>query len=198
MKRTFGALYLAGVVVKTIVRLPHVRERSRIQHVDQRVSLAERGLISWLFFGMVIVPLAYTLTRWLDFADYPLSRRGRTGLGMLGLPLLVAAGWLFHRSHSDLGTNWSASLEIGERQTLVTRGVYRSIRHPMYASEALWATAQALLLPNWIAGLAGWIGFLPLYLVRVPREERMMLDHFGEEYRAYCERTGRIVPRLSA
>jgi hypothetical protein len=38
--------------------------------------------------------------------------------------------------------------------------------------------------------------FLPLYLVRVPREEQMMLDHSGDAYRAYCARTGRILPRL--
>ena len=74
--------------------------------------------------------------------------------------------------------------------------VYRVLRHPMYASQLLWCVAQALLLHNWIAGLAGFVAFLPFYLVCVPREERMMLDHFGDRYQAYCERTGRIVPRL--
>jgi protein-S-isoprenylcysteine O-methyltransferase Ste14 len=66
----------------------------------------------------------------------------------------------------------------------------------MYASEWLWALAQALLLQNWVAGWATLALFAPLYALRVPREERMMLDRFGEEYRAYMDRTGRIVPRL--
>ena len=66
----------------------------------------------------------------------------------------------------------------------------------MYASQLLWGLAQGLLLPNWIAGLGGLVTFLLLYIVRVPREEQLMLDHFGDAYRAYCARTGRIVPRL--
>ena len=66
----------------------------------------------------------------------------------------------------------------------------------MYASEWLWGIAQALLLQNWVAGWAGLALFTPLYVLRVPREERMMLDQFGEEYRAYMDRTGRVVPRI--
>ncbi len=53
-----------------------------------------------------------------------------------------------------------------------------------------------LLLQNWVAGWAGLALFAPLYVLRVPREERMMLDRFGEEYRAYMDRTGRVVPRI--
>ena len=66
----------------------------------------------------------------------------------------------------------------------------------MYASEWLWIVAQALLLRNRIAGPAGAASFLPLYALRVPREERMMLERFGEEYRAYMTGTGRVIPRL--
>ena len=99
------------------------------------------------------------------------------------------------RAHTDLGCNWSPALQVAEEHGLVTNGVYRSIRYPIYASVWLWGMAQALLLHNWVAGLAGLICFLPVYLFRVPREERMMLNHFGEAYRAYTERSGRVFPR---
>ena len=79
---------------------------------------------------------------------------------------------------------------------IVTQGVYRYVRHPTYASERLWALAQALLLQNWAAGRATLALFTPLYALRGPREKRMMLDRFGEECRAYMDRTGRIAPRL--
>jgi protein-S-isoprenylcysteine O-methyltransferase Ste14 len=52
------------------------------------------------------------------------------------------------------------------------------------------------LLPNWIAGLAGILGFGTLYLFRVGREEAMLLEAFGDEYRDYMRRTGRVIPRL--
>ena len=115
---------------------------------------------------------------------------------LVGIIILAMAVWLFWRSHADLGRNWSPSLELRERHELVTEGVYRSVRHPMYASMWLWGVAQALLLQNWIAGWVSLVMFMPLYLLRVPREERMMLDEFGEEYRAYMNHTGRVIPRL--
>ena len=78
----------------------------------------------------------------------------------------------------------------------MTEGVYRYVRHPMYSAFWLWAIAQALLLPNFIAGLSGLVGFGTLYFFRVGQEERLMLDAFGVEYGDYMARTGRVVPRL--
>ncbi|MHB1134564.1 MAG: protein-S-isoprenylcysteine O-methyltransferase [Chloroflexota bacterium] len=196
MKRLSSAVYFGGMVAEAIVRAPHARQRVGIAKVDRRVSPAERGIVAGLFLGMGLLPLVYTFSGRLDGADYRLSRGARAGVGGIGAALLGAAVWLFWRSHRDLGTNWSPSLEIGERQTLVTRGVYGVIRHPMYASQLLWGLGQALLLPNWLAGLGGLAMFVALYLARVPAEERMMLDHFGDAYRAYAARTGGIVPRL--
>ena len=96
----------------------------------------------------------------------------------------------------DLGQNWSPTLQIREGHSLITNGLYRYIRHPMYASQWLWVIAQPLLLHNWIAGVGGVLAFLPLYFVRVPQEEQMMIEQFGEAYRAYRQRTGQILPRL--
>ena len=86
------------------------------------------------------------------------------------------------------------TLELRDQHALVTHGLYAHVRHPMYSAFWLWAVAQALLLPNWIAGFSGLVGFGVLYFGRVVREERMMLDAFGDEYRAYAARTRRIIP----
>lgn len=145
---------------------------------------------------MMRLPLAYGLTSWLDFADFRWEPVTAASAGGVGTLFLGVGLWLFWRSHRDLGANWSPSLEIGSEHRLVTRGVYRTIRHPMYASQALWGVAQILLLQNWIAGQGGLLAFLALYWVRVPQEERMMLQHFGEAYRAYSAQTGRILPPL--
>jgi protein-S-isoprenylcysteine O-methyltransferase Ste14 len=104
--------------------------------------------------------------------------------------------WLFYRVHQELGRNWSDSLEVREQHKLVTDGLYRYVRHPMYTAFFMWALAQALLLPNWIAGPAGLVGVGILCLRRVGRGEAMMLESLGEEYRAYMARTARLIPHI--
>ena len=86
------------------------------------------------------------------------------------------------------------SLEIKEEHRLVATGIYRHIRHPMYLAFWLLAVSQALLLPNWIAGPAGLIGFGFLFFSRIGPEERMMEQAFGEDYQAYRQRSWRIIP----
>lgn len=66
----------------------------------------------------------------------------------------------------------------------------------MYAAFWLWAVARALLLPNSIGGFAGLLGFGILFSGRVAREEGMMLETFGGDYRAYMARTYRVIPGI--
>jgi protein-S-isoprenylcysteine O-methyltransferase Ste14 len=66
----------------------------------------------------------------------------------------------------------------------------------MYAAHILWGIAQPLLLWNWIAGLSMLVTIFPLYFYRVPKEEMMMVDEFGDEYRLYKDHTGRVFPKL--
>ena len=112
-----------------------------------------------------------------------------------GAVLLGFGLWLFRRSHADLGRNWSVTLELREEHRLVTSGVYERIRHPMYSAIFLVYTAQALLIHNWIAGLGGIFSFGLMYVIRVPKEEAMMREQFGEAYDAYCRSSGRLWPK---
>jgi protein-S-isoprenylcysteine O-methyltransferase Ste14 len=193
---TLKTLYFLGVLAEVLIRIPHEWRRRKTQVAVECVGALERALLGLLSVGMVFVPVVYASTSWLDRADYRLPPEVQGSAGGVGAALMTLAVWLFWRSHADLGRNWSPSLQLREEHGLVTEGVYRHVRHPMYASEWLWGVAQALLLQNWVAGWAGLVLFTPLYVLRVPREERMMLDRFGEEYRSYMDRTGRVVPRL--
>lgn len=87
-------------------------------------------------------------------------------------------------------------MQTREGHQLVTAGIYERIRHPMYAATFLLGIAHLLFVPNWIVGPAYLVTFGILYVFRVAREERMMLDRFGLEYEAYMRRSGRLIPLL--
>lgn len=185
-------IWLAFGIGWSLLRLsPNRRARKTAVRYSGR-DLREFALMAASLTGLGIVPCIYVATHILRFADYSFVPVA----SYLGIAVDIAALWLFYRTHRDLGHNWSVSLDLRERHTLVTSGVYATVRHPMYAGFWLMAVAQALLLPNWIAGPAGLVGFGILFFGRVRREEEMMIAAFGDEYRSYMQRTARVVPWL--
>lgn len=188
----FKIAYWLGLFVEMGVRAPLRKTWKSSVKVDSRVSVTEKILLGLLSVFMFFLPLVYTLTPWLDFANYTLPG----WMGWAGVVILAGALFVFIRAHRDLKANWSPSLEIFQEHSLVTGGIYGLIRHPMYASQWLWVIAQILLLQNWLAGPLDLVFFIPFYILRVRAEEKMMLDTFGEDYRAYMRQTGGVLPRL--
>lgn len=183
---------MLGIVAWYVIRYPFERRAKRVQVVkDARSPTDIAGLASALF-GLAILPGIYVATGIPETANYPTSAWAIA----LGAIAFSCALWVFRRSHKELGRNWSITLEIREKHQLISSGPYALIRHPMYTSFLLIALGQALLLSNWVVGLAGLIGFAILFFLRVNKEERMMLENFGPQYRTYMERTKRIIPYL--
>ena len=167
----------------------------------QRPALdIELSLLVLVGVGMQVLPLVYIFTTWLDFADYarllgggiPLSVELTTGAFGVGIFLLALT--VLYRCHADLAENWTPGINLVEGHKLVTHGIYGHVRHPMYTAHILWAIAQALLLHNWIAGPAMLLPIVPLFMFRIPREEAVLIKEYGDEYRRYMERTGRLIP----
>jgi protein-S-isoprenylcysteine O-methyltransferase Ste14 len=175
-----------------VVRIPHARRSRRTPVARSARGRRETALLLGSLTGLGILPFIYIATGFPRFADYPF----RPIQAWLGVVVAAAALVMFHLTHRALGRNWSMSLEVREGHKLVTDGIYRHVRHPMYTAFWLWALAQALLLPNWVAGFSGLVGFGTLYCLRVGEEERLMLDTFGDEYRAYMTRTARLIPGI--
>jgi protein-S-isoprenylcysteine O-methyltransferase Ste14 len=185
-------IWVAGVVGWFSIRYPHDRRSRRTPKALQTDRTRELVLLTISFSGMFIFPAIFVFADAPKFANYQFQPL----LAWLGVAVFAASLWLFHRTHKDLGRNWSVTLAIRAQHALVTHGVYSRVRHPMYSAFFMWAVAQALLLPNWIAGPAGLIGFGTLFFCRVGREERLMAEIFGDQYRQYVARTHRIIPGI--
>jgi protein-S-isoprenylcysteine O-methyltransferase Ste14 len=188
-------VYLMGYwLANFVIRTPHIRARNRQVIRSNRKTTADTFLFLAVGVGGFVVPLFYVFSGWLSFADYTLP----LWAGVFGVALLAAGNWMFWQAHRDLGANWSPILVIRQSHALVTEGIYRRIRHPMYASLWLLVIAQALILPNYVAGFSGVVPFCLLYFVRVKKEEQMMAEEFGNAYEEYCRRTGRLFPKINA
>lgn len=143
--------------------------------------------LAWLAF---FLPLIWIVAPVFAFAEYSL----RPVPLLAGIVCLAVGLWLFARSHADLGTNWSLTLEVRENHQLVTQGVYRYARHPMYLALLVYSVGQALVLPNWIAGPSYGIAMALLFAFRLGPEERMMVEEFGKDYEAYRRQTKCLIP----
>ena len=182
-------IVLAATLTMIAIRAPHGRRSRNVKVAKSRKTSLETGLLVLAWIGFFI-PLIWIASPVLSFAEY------RLGLGPLvaGVMCFVIGLWVFYRSHADLGTNWSITLEMREQHRLITQGIYRRIRHPMYLALVLYSVGHALVIPNWVAGPSNLVVFTILFALRVHAEEQMMTDVFGDEYTTYAARTKRLVP----
>jgi protein-S-isoprenylcysteine O-methyltransferase Ste14 len=195
-------LFRVALLVMTIGYIaPRFYYRSRARRVDpqsqailkntteSRVRLALMGISGLGTHLLNIVWLVNPV--WMRWSCLPLPGWPR----WLGIAVGLATVWLGYLAHRTLGASFTPTLKIGESRQLVTQGIYRCIRHPMYTSFFAYLGASFLLTANWLIGMLGLVYSL-LILERVGHEERMMLDTYDEEYRQYVEHTGRFLPRL--
>jgi protein-S-isoprenylcysteine O-methyltransferase Ste14 len=150
------------------------------------VGLRSAGL------ALMLSVAAYVLSpRRMEWSRLDLSswlRWSGAGLGAASLPL---AHWVF----SSIGENITPTVTTRRDHELVTDGLYRWVRHPLYSVGSTFWVSLSLLAANWFMGLVS-VAVLVMLLVRLPKEEAKLIERFGDEYRAYTERTGRLLPRL--
>jgi protein-S-isoprenylcysteine O-methyltransferase Ste14 len=173
-----------------VIRRPFERKSKRNVLLRDAMDLREKVVLGISLTGLGLIPAGYIVTGVPAALDQPFS----PARAVAGLLLFAAALGLFYATHKALGRNWSVTLAVRQEHALVTGGVYRFVRHPMYTAFWMWAIAQSLTLQNWLAGPAGIIGFGTLYLLRVAREEALMRETFGGQWDSYAARTPRILP----
>ena len=171
--------------------------RIRSQATGERLDRRQEGWFILLTLRPVaLIAMAGVVTLVIDPSWMAWSRvELAPGLRWAGVGFGGAAGllliWVFH----SLGPNLTDTVVTRQNHTLVTRGPYRFVRHPLYLAAGLAVTAAALMTASWFPALTGLL-VLTLIVVRTDREEANLIRRFGDDYRRYMRTTGRFLPRL--
>jgi protein-S-isoprenylcysteine O-methyltransferase len=92
-----------------------------------------------------------------------------------------------------LGRNWSGSVTLKENHELIVRGPYRLVRHPIYTG-LLAMVISTVIQQGHLAGIIGLILIFVNLWIKSSYEEEVMVKQFPDQYPAYRERVGRIIP----
>ncbi len=192
-EQVFRLILILGLVTVCPIGIYHrLKSQASGERLDRRqegifilATLRPIGLAGWL--GL----LAYVIhPAWMSWSQVGLPswlRWSGVGFGVSAALLLI---WVFR----SLGTNITDTVVTRAEHTLVTTGPYQWVRHPFYVATALAAIAISLVTANWFLALTGGLA-VALLVVRTRTEEKKLIERFGDEYRAYMDRTGRFLPR---
>ena len=145
-----------------------------------------------LFITLIAVLVLYAIQHpWMQSLDFYLPAWLRWLGFIIGLLSIALMIWV----EIDLGRQFSPQLQLRQEHQLITSGPYSRVRHPLYTALDAFGLSLALVSANWF-----FIAFFILSLLgltlRVPKEERMLLDQFGDQYRTYMQHTGRYFPKV--
>ena len=158
------------------------RRESRLQRTSHGVPLVLAVLL-FVLPGHALGALAT-----------PFIARSRASYG-IGVALVALGLGYAVQARRHLGANWSGTVTLKQGHSLIRSGPYRHVRHPIYTGLLLAFAGSAL-------ALAQWRGLLALLLVtgslwlKLRREERWLLQHFGDDYAEYRKTSWALLPGL--
>lgn len=188
----FKTVIFVFIIACGFIRMPLMKKCKSNHNIKSVNSIFEKTKVFIAWLGMCLVPFLYIFTHIFDKFDIylPLYVRIIASTG------LAANALFFYYIHKQLSDNWSPVLEIKEGHKLITEGIYKYIRHPMYTQSWLWVILQGIVAANWFVLVFGIVTWGFMYFTRVFYEEKMMIEEFGDEYLKYMQHTGRLLPKL--
>ena len=172
--------------------------QSRVLHEEREIKIQENKLslaagsiaaLTTITFGAeyIFFPGVFSFTYALQYPDW---------LRWLGVITLAGGITLLGSAHSHLDRSFYSLVVSKEEHQLVTSGPYRWIRHPIYTAYLMNYLAGGLIASNLVLTFIPLIFFGLMIINRIPREEALMREEFGQDYLDLEARTGRLLPRL--
>jgi protein-S-isoprenylcysteine O-methyltransferase Ste14 len=197
IEKTFNAVFWTLFVLMFLIRFWFAfrvwRTGERLgadRDAHKRMGFWARAT-DWLFFVLLAAVVVHLWYRGGDLRRFAFP--APDWLRWAGCALGIASLGLFARAHAILGRFWSPHLQLRPNHRLIKVGPYARIRHPIYSAILGWLMSLGLVAANGTPFVFAVLGALHL-LLKIQREEKMMLEQFGDEYREYMKRTGRLLP----
>lgn len=114
----------------------------------------------------------------------------------LGLFLILSGVVIRFTAVRTLGNFFTVNLALHKDHRLVTKGLYKFIRHPSYTGALLSFAGLGLSFNNWLSLVIIFIPILLSFIYRINIEEKLLIQQFGQEYIDYMKNTKRLVPFL--
>lgn len=196
----FRVSLISLLLVVLFIQIYHGRKGQkpgRGSYSLDKTALNREGALSLIGHGavlafMLVMMVLYAVTpkrvQWSRVAFPEALQWLGLGLGIISLAALAGV-------HRALGRYWSPYLRLQEGHRLVTSGLYRWVRHPMYSVLFVHTLAMALVSSNWLFALLCLARMAFLY-ARIGKEEAMLIEQFADEYRDYMQQAGRLLPRF--
>jgi protein-S-isoprenylcysteine O-methyltransferase Ste14 len=186
----FGIIFMgAFVMVATYRRKAQGGQRFGTAEEGNAIAVPLRlaGLIIWLY------PLFYIFAPrgWVNWSLVELPAFLRFIGVMGGLVAFPYINW----AQTHMGRNVSTTVIIREGHQLVTTGPYKYVRHALYSGGILFFASLTLISGSWFLAGVSVLGYVAL-MWRLPLEEAKLIEEYGDVYRDYQARTGRIFPKI--
>ncbi len=140
-------------------------------------------------YGLYLAIALHVHSGWLNTPLYtPTDATGTLGL-LLTLLGVVFAIW----ARVTLGANWSGTVTLKQDHTLVRRGPYAIVRHPIYTGFLLGALGVGIIIGE-VRGLVGTAIVFVGFWLKYKMEESFMLENFGEQYAVYQREVKALIP----
>ena len=158
----------------------------KVDGVPMMTVIKLGGLILWLS------PIVYLVNpAWMNWSKIGLPEWMRWLGAGIGILCVLGIYWLFR----SIGRGITPTSATRKEHKLVTNGIYRYIRHPLYSIGSSMFVSFGMMADNWFIAALGILAFVAM-AIRTPKEEANLIEKFGDEYREYMKHTGAFLPKF--
>jgi len=188
---------LAAVILFTGMGISIYYRRKADRDTGEKISRKADGNVMMTFIrigGLILwlSPFVYLVNpAWMAWSKVGLPDSIRWAGVAIGILCVLGIYWLF----SSIGSGITPTSATRKEHKLVTNGIYRYVRHPLYTIGSAMFVAFGMMADSWFIAALGILTFI-LMAIRTPKEEANLIEKFGDEYREYMKRTGRYLPKL--
>ncbi len=158
---------------------------------DYKIERRDILIIVFFFLYPFLLVLSFYEREILILEFFPLWNHEIVKIGSIGV--LLSGMIIAFLSRVQLGKYGTTFINVEDDHQLITTGIYKYIRHPIYLGALLQYVSIGIAVGSLIVTSLAFVCWLIMTMDRIGLEERLLTEKFGEEYLEYMKRTKKLI-----